>query len=140
MKIARERQSPFVSRSIRLVRVETIPVILGILVALVGAGLIADAWLPEQMFYRSERRRRVRAERHLGGETAIGFGVLCMAAALIGRDTWRFGTVTVIVGAILLVVGAWLNRDFLRERISNRGELRRGAPKPKPPEGKNRIR
>ena len=121
-------------------RVETIPLILGILVALIGVGLIADAWLPEKVLYRSERRRRARAERHLGGEAAIGFGVLCMAAALIGRDTWRFGTVAVIAGALLLVIGAWLNGQFLRERITNRGALRRGAPKPKPPEGKNRIR
>jgi len=122
------------------VRVETIPIILGILVALIGVGLIADAWLPEQVLYRSERRRRARAERHLGGESAIGFGVLCMAAALIGRDTWRFGTVTVIVGTLFLAIGAWLNRRYLRERITNRGALRRGAPKAKPPEGKNRIR
>jgi len=122
------------------VRVETIPLILGILVALIGVGLIADAWLPERVLYRSERRRRARAERHLGGEAAIGFGVIAMAAALIGRDTWRFGTVSVIAGAVLLVIGAWLNRQYLRERISNRGALRRGAPKPDKPEGRTRIR
>ena len=121
-------------------RVETIPLILGILVALIGVGLIADAWLPERVLYRTERRRRARAERHLGGEAAIGFGVLCMAAALIGRDTWRFGTVSVIAGAVLLLIGAWLNRRYLRERISNRGALRRGAPKPDKPEGRTRIR
>lgn len=121
-------------------RVETIPLILGILVALVGAGLIADAWLPERVLYRSERRRRARAERHLGGEAAIGLGILCMAAALLGRDTWRYGTVVVIVGTLLFVTGAWLNRAYLRERISNRGELRRGAPKPDQPEAKRRIR
>ena len=124
----------------RHVRVETIPLILGILVALVGVGLIADAWLPEQVLYRSERRRAARAERHLGGEAAIGFGILCMAAALIGRDTFRYGTVAVIAGTFLFVICAWLNRRFLRERITNRGALRRGAPKPKPPEGRNRIR
>lgn len=121
-------------------RVETIPLILGILVALVGVGLLADAWLPEQMLYRSERRRRARTERHLGGESAIGIGVLCMAAALMGRDTWQYGTVAVIAGSVLLLIGVWLNWRYLSERISNRGELRRGAPKPKPPEGKNRIR
>jgi hypothetical protein len=122
------------------VRVETIPLILGGLVALVGLGLLADAWLPERVFYRSERRRRARAERHLGGETAIGLGVLCMAAALVGRDTWRYGTVAVIAGTVLLVIGAWLNRAYLRERITNRGELRRGAPKPEKPQPPPRIR
>jgi hypothetical protein len=122
------------------VRVETIPLIVGVLVALLGAGLIADAWLPERVLYRSERRRRARAERHLGGEAAIGLGILCMAAALLGRDTWRYGTVVVIAGTLLFVIGAWLNRAYLRERISNRGELRRGAPKPDEPAAKRRIR
>jgi hypothetical protein len=122
------------------VRVETIPLILGSIVALLGLGVIADAWLPEKVLYRSERRRRARAERDLGGETAIGLGVLCMAAALFGRDTWRYSTVAVMVGTFLLLLGAWLNRAYLRERISNRGELRRGAPKTDKPEGRRRIR
>jgi hypothetical protein len=111
------------------VRVETIPLVLGCVVALLGVGVIADAWLPERVLYHSERRRRARADRNLGGETSIGLGVLCMAAALIGRDTWAYSTVAVIAGTVLLIVGAWLNRAYLRERISNRGELRRGAPK-----------
>ena len=121
-------------------RVETIPLVVGGLVALLGIGVIADAWLPEKVLYRSERRRRARAERDLGGETAIGLGVLCMAAALFGRDTWRYSTVAVMVGTFLLLLGAWLNRAYLRERISNRGELRRGAPKTDKPEGRPRIR
>ncbi|MDB4884414.1 MAG: hypothetical protein JWL95_3180 [Gemmatimonadetes bacterium] len=121
-------------------RVETIPLILGALVALVGLGILADAWLPENIPFRKDRRRRPRTERHLGGEAAIGVGVLCMAAALIGRDTWRFSTVAMIVGAAMILVGGVLNRSFFRDRIVNRGELRRGAPKPKSPEGKDRIR
>ena len=121
-------------------RVETIPVILGILVALVGVGLVADAWLPERVVRRSERRRSARAERHLGGEAAIGLGMLCMAAALIGRDTWKYGTVAVIAGTVLFLIGAWLNRVYLKERITNRGALRRGAPKRDEPEPKRRIR
>jgi hypothetical protein len=129
------------------VRVETIPLILGILIALVGLGLLADAWLPEDMPGFRERRRRVRTERHLGGEAAIGIGVLCMAAALLGRDTWSYGTVAVIAGSLLLLSGAWLNRRYLRDRIVNRGALRRGEPgrtrsheKDAPPPGRPRIR
>ena len=49
-------------------RVETIPLILGALVGLIGLGLLADAWLPEHVRFRSERRRRARTERSLGGE------------------------------------------------------------------------
>jgi hypothetical protein len=120
------------------VKIETIPLILGGLVALIGFGLLADAWLPEHVRFRSERRRRTRTERSLGGETAIGLGVLCMAAALMGRDTWSYGTVSVIAGSVLLLWGAVLNRAYFRERISNRGVLRRGNP-PEPPK-KTRIR
>ena len=121
-------------------RVETIPVILGVLVALVGIGIVADAWLPEHALRRRERRRSARAERHLVGEAAIGLGMLCMAGALIGRDTWRYGTVAVIAGTVLFVVGAWLNRRYFKERITNRGALRRGAPETKDePEGRPRT-
>jgi len=107
-------------------RVETIPLILGILVALVGLGILADAWLPEEIPYRRERRRRAREERHLGGEAAIGIGVLCMAAALIGRDTWPYSTVAIILGAVMIFIGGFLNKRFFHDRIVNRGALRRG--------------
>ncbi len=104
-----------------------IPVILGIVVALVGLAILADAWLPEELPFRTERRRRERQERSLGGEAAIGLGVLCMAAALIGRDSWDYGTVAVIAGTALFLVGAVKNRRFLMDRITNRGALRRGG-------------
>lgn len=113
-------------------RVETIPLILGIIVALIGIGLIADAWLPEDVTNIRNRRRAPRTERSLGGEAAIGFGILAMAAALIGRDTWRYGTVAVIVGSVLFLFGALANRSYLRDRIVNRGALRRGGVKTKP--------
>jgi hypothetical protein len=110
-------------------------------VALIGIGILADAWLPEDVPYRRERRRRTREERHLGGEAAIGVGVLCMAAALIGRDSWPYGNVVMILGAIMILVGGVLNKRFFRDRIVNRGALRRGTgSKQKPPEENDRIR
>ena len=122
-------------------RVETIPLILGILVALVGIGLLADAWLPEKVSFRRERRRSAREERHQGGEAAIGVGVLCMAAALIGRDTWPYGNVAMIIGAVVILIGGVLNKRYFRDRIVNRGALRRGTgPGPKTPEKNDRIR
>jgi hypothetical protein len=109
-----------------VVRFEIIPLILGALVALIGLGLLADAWMPENAAGFRERRRTERIERSLGGEAAIGLGILCMAAALIGRDTWDYVTVAVIFGTVLLVIGSWMNRKFLRDRIVNRGALQRG--------------
>jgi hypothetical protein len=118
------------------VRVETIPLILGVLVALIGLAILADAWLPEEMTHRRERRRQERTERSLGGEACIGLAVLCLAAALIGRDTWPYTTVAVIAGTFLFVCGAVMNRHYLRDRIVNRGALRRGAPQGKRPTDK----
>ena len=108
-------------------RLEHIPIILGILIGLVGASLLADAWLPDNTFVAHERRRRQRAERHRGGEALLGVGALCMAAAFIGRDSWRYGTIAVMLGTVLLVAGAVLNWRFLREVITFRGAARRGA-------------
>ena len=124
-------------------RVETIPLILGVIVALIGLAILADAWLPEEMPFRSERRRQARTERSIGGEACIGLAVLCMAAALIGRDTWPYTTVAVIAGTLLFLIGVFQNRHYLRDRIVNRGSLRRGgAPRTDPtpkPEPKQKI-
>jgi hypothetical protein len=108
-------------------RVETIPLIVGGIVGLVGLAILADAWLPETMAFGNERRRQERTERSLGGEACIGLGILCFAAAIIGRDTWPYTTVAVIAGAVLFLFGVIGNRKFLRDRIVNRGALRRGG-------------
>jgi hypothetical protein len=107
------------------VRLETIPLIIGAIVALIGLGLLVDAWTPEQIPGTRERRRRPRTERSLGGEATIGLGVLCIAAAILGRDTWDYVNVAIIAGAVLIILGVWSNRRYLRDRISNRGALRR---------------
>jgi hypothetical protein len=106
-------------------RVEIIPLIVGIFVGLVGLGLVFDAWTPDEIIVKRERRRRPRIERNRGGEAAIGLGVLCMGAAFIGRDTWRYSVVAVIAGTLLLLIGVIRNRRYLAQTISNRGALRR---------------
>lgn len=106
-------------------RLEIIPLIVGILVALVGLGLVFDAWTPDEIIVKRERRRRPRIERSRGGEASIGLGILCMGAAFMGRDTWRYSVVTVIAGAVLLLFGVIRNRRYLGQAISNRGALRR---------------
>jgi hypothetical protein len=123
-------------------RIETLPLILGAIVALLGVALIADAWLAEDLPPLRERRRRARAERSRPGEALCGVGALCMSAALMGRDTWRYGTLATLLGALLLVLGAGLNWRFLREAVAYRGPARRseeeqrlpGMPEQTPPE------
>ena len=109
-------------------RVETFPLILGIVVALLGIGIIFDAWTPDVNAVATERRRRPRIERHRNGEALIGFGVLALAAAFIGRDSWNYSVLVVIIGAVFLLVGAVLNRSYVRELFVNRGPLRRREP------------
>ena len=113
-------------------RLEQIPLFFGVIVAILGLGLVLDAQLPEGFAQSRERRRRERAERNRPGETLVGLGVIAMAAALIGRDTWRFGTVAVLAGVVLLGAGAWLNREYLRETFLFRGAARRGEKRSEP--------
>jgi hypothetical protein len=104
---------------------ELIPVIVGGFVGLIGLVLLFDAWTPDEIVVKRERRRSPRMERSRGGEAMVGLGVLCMAGAFIGRDTWVYSVVAVIAGAVLLLLGAFANRKYLGELIGNRGALRR---------------
>ncbi|NUP70663.1 MAG: hypothetical protein HOQ30_11050 [Gemmatimonadaceae bacterium] len=128
-------------------RIEAIPLIVGALLALLGLGLLADAWIPEDVAPFRERRRRPRTERSLGGEAMIGLGVLCLAGAIVSRDSWDYVNVAIIAGAVFLLIGVWMNRRYLRDRFVNRGALRRdeegrtqGHEKDAPPPPKPRIR
>src|SRR5690242_16972822 len=106
-------------------RLELIPLIIGIVVGLIGLGLVFDAWTPDEIVVKRERRRRPRAERSRGGEAWIGLGVIGMAAAFIGRDTWAYSVVAVIAGTVMMLIGVAMNWRYFGERVSNRGPLRR---------------
>jgi len=116
-------------------RLEQLPLFIGVIVAILGLGLVLDAQLPEGFSQSRERRRRARTERNRPGETLMGLGVIAMAAALIGRDAWRFGTLAVLAGVVLLGTGAWLNRAYLREFFLFRGASRRGEKRSEPRSG-----
>jgi uncharacterized membrane protein YjjP (DUF1212 family) len=63
---------------------------------------------------------------HKAGQTLVAIGTLCMAAALMGRDTWRWATISVLAGSALLIIGAIMNRQYLKEVLLFRGAARRG--------------
>jgi uncharacterized membrane protein YidH (DUF202 family) len=115
-------------------RIEIVPLVLAVLLGVVGIGLVFDAWAPDHIVISSERRRRPRRERDRFGEALVGFGVLAMAAAFAGRDSWRYSTIVVIAGAVLLLWGGSRNRAYMR------GAIRRGERQPPRPEGTRRIR
>jgi hypothetical protein len=65
----------------------------------------------------------------------------------VSRDAWDYVNVAVIAGGILLLIGAFMNRRYLRDRFVNRGALRRGEDggtqrheKDAPPPPRRRIR
>jgi len=107
------------------VRIETLPLILGVLIAMLGIGIMFDAWTPDATVVSQERRRRQRIERHRNGEAMIGLGVLALAAAFIGRDNWSYSILVVIIGTLFLIVGAALNARYVRDLFVNRGPMRR---------------
>jgi hypothetical protein len=104
---------------------ELIPLIIGALVGLIGLGLVFDAWTPDDIVVRRDRRRKPRIERSRKGEAMIGLGVLCMAGAFLGRDTWSYSVLVVIAGSLLMLVGAIANRHYLGALVGDRGALRR---------------
>lgn len=112
-------------------RLELVPVILGFLVLLLGVAILWDAWGEHPAGPMRERRRRVRASIDSHGESLVGFGMLLLGAALIGRD-WRFETVTVLAGTLLVVWGGVRNRDYIREMLLFRGAARRGLDETSP--------
>ena len=106
-------------------RIELIPLILGALIGLVGVGLVLDAWLPAGTLTSPERRRRQRTEPHHAGEALLGIGIMFLGAALAGRDSWRYATLSMLIGLALVVVGAIMNGHSLRELLLHRGPARR---------------
>lgn len=113
-------------------RLETLPLLLGVLLGLVGIALVLDAWTPDAIV-APERRRRMRNPRDRFGEALVGLGVIAMAAAFVGRDTWRYSVVAVIVGAVLLLWGVRRSAGYLRGAFT-RSDV------PPPAEGARRIR
>ena len=109
-------------------KLEQFPIVLGIIVLLIALAIGYDSVSPAERRPFRERRRRQRADIHRGGELLVAMGTVSMAAALIGRDTWRWGTISVFFGVVLVIIGASLNRPFLREMLLFRGASRR-APK-----------
>jgi xanthine/uracil permease len=126
-------------------RLEQLPIVLGIIVALIGLTMALDAWQAGGIAPFRERRRRTRAVPHKFGQTLVATGTICLGIALIGRDTWRYTTISVLIGVVLLIIGAIMNRLYLKEVLFFRGAARRGQGEEnsrvkKEPPGKSRIR
>jgi hypothetical protein len=114
-------------------RLEHIPIVLGTIAGLLAAFVLYDAFAPESARPFRERRRRQRAEVNVPGQVIVGLGIACLSAALFGGEAWRWTTVAVMTGALLIVLGAVLNRGYLREMLLFRGAARRTEEHEVPP-------
>ncbi len=114
-------------------RLEHIPIVLGVIASLLALVVLYDAASPEAGRPHTERRRRQRAEINVPGEWLVGVGIASLAVSLFGGETWRWTTVAVMTGMALIVVGALLNRAYLREMLLFRGPARRTEEHEVPP-------
>lgn len=114
-------------------RLEYIPIVFSGLFFLVAAFVFYDAVGPEAPRPFRERRRRQRAELNVPGEIMVAFGIACLAGALAGGEAWRWTTVAVMAGTVLILIGAVLNRNYLREMLLFRGASRRTEEHESPP-------
>jgi hypothetical protein len=98
-------------------RLESIPLALGIVVMLLGLVLIADGLIPDGAIVPVERRRAPRAARSILGQALFGAAMVSIAGALLGGDQWRFTTLAVILAVVLAAVGVVLNWQYLRSMV-----------------------
>jgi uncharacterized membrane protein HdeD (DUF308 family) len=117
-------------------RAETIPIVLGLLLFLIAAAMIADAIVADRNTLPAERRSRERPERSRVGQIVFGVGMLCVAAVLVGRDQWRFTTLAIAIAVVFVVVGVGLNLRYIRGSlfgpVLGRSEKRRESDKTAP--------
>jgi drug/metabolite transporter (DMT)-like permease len=127
-------------------RAESIPLLLGIAVMLIGALIIADAIFEDVRALSAERRHRARPERSPIGQILLGAGTLCIAAVLIGGDEWHYTTLAIAIAVVLVVIGVALNYRYIRGSLmgpvlgrsskrrrgdrAERGESGESAPRP----------
>ncbi|MEJ7812115.1 MAG: hypothetical protein WKG32_17005 [Gemmatimonadaceae bacterium] len=126
-------------------RLEMLPILLGILAGIVGFALVADAAIPDGSLVPSDRRRLPRAPRSLSGEVALGLGILAIASALVGRDHWRYSIVAMLVALICCSLGIALNWRYVTAMVISRpaagGEVDAGRASRRPDDdGRMHIR
>lgn len=107
-------------------KIELVPLLLGMVIVLLSGAVLADAWSSTDAGPLRERRRRIRAALDRRGEALAGLGFFLIGCALIGRDHWRYESLAILSGTVLLVAGAIVNHRYIRENLLFRGAARRG--------------
>lgn len=92
-----------------------LPVFLGVVAVVIGVVLLLDAIVPDGSFVPEERRRAERQPRSRLGEGLLGAAIVLLGASLIGRDSWSYTTVSVLLAVVLGGAGVVMNWRYLRE-------------------------
>ena len=92
-----------------------LPVILGVVAVVIGGVLLLDAIVADGSFVPQERRRGERPPRSRLGEGLLGAAIVFLGASLIGRDSWAYTTLSVLLAVALGGAGVAMNWRYLRE-------------------------
>ena len=92
-----------------------LPIVLGLVAVAIGGVLLLDAIVPDGSFISQERRRGDRPPRSRLGEGLVGAAIVLLGASLIGRDSWPYTTLSVLLAVALGGAGVAMNWRYLRE-------------------------
>lgn len=93
---------------------EVLPFLGGLIAAVVGGALIADAALHDEPF-GSERRRVARPARNKVGQGCLGGSLVCTALVLLSGGGSPFSVAATFVGIALVIAGVVLNWRYLMD-------------------------
>ena len=96
---------------------EVLPFLGGLLAAIAGGALVADAALIDEPV-AAERRKAPRPERSRVGQACLGASLVCAALVLLSGGASPFAIAATFVGTALLVAGVVLNWHYLLDLIN----------------------
>lgn len=96
---------------------EVLPFLGGLIAAVVGGALIADAALHDEAFV-TERRRTARRERNKVGQGCLGGSLVCTALVLLSGGGSPFSVASTFVGIALVIAGVVLNWRYLVDLVN----------------------
>lgn len=105
---------------------EVLPFLGGLVAAVVGGALIADAALHDEPF-GIERRRVARPERNRVGQGCLGASLVCTALVLLSGGGSPFSVAATFVGIALVIAGVVLNWRYLVDLTSGPSSRLRNA-------------
>lgn len=94
-------------------RIELLPILLGVVAVVIGGVLLLDAVIADGTFTPVERRRSNRPHRSRLGEGLLGAAIVLIGASLIGRDQWPYTTLSVLLAVLLGAAGVVMNWRYL---------------------------